>query len=167
MQWDGRTAAGTADLSGQHGHGQCLHPVQRQGRNYRQPLQDLPWPGPNSAHARQVTVNVPGGVDDGTRIRQGGWGEPGENGGPAGNLQVVLKVEPHEFFHRREADIVVDMPINIAQAALGATITVPTVDGDERLKIPEGTQTGKVFRLRNHGAPKIRTDGTSNGRGDH
>lgn len=115
---------------------------------------------------RQVTVNVPGGVDDGTRIRQGGWGEPGENGGSAGNLQVVLKVEPHEFFRRREADIVLDMPINIAQAALGATISVPTVDGDEPLKIPEGTQTGKVFRLRGHGAPRIRTDGTSTSRGD-
>jgi molecular chaperone DnaJ len=115
---------------------------------------------------RQVTISVPGGVDDGTRIRQVGLGEPGENGGPAGNLQVVLKVEPHEFFRRREYDIVVDIPINIAQAALGATITVPTVDGDEALKIPEGTQTGKVFRLRSHGAPRIRTDGTSTGRGD-
>ena len=115
---------------------------------------------------RQVTINVPGGVDDGIRIRQVGLGEPGDSGGPAGNLQVVLKVEPHEFFRRREYDIVIDMPINIAQAALGATITIPTVDGDEPLKIPEGTQTGKVFRLRGHGAPRIRTDGTSTGRGD-
>jgi len=96
---------------------------------------------------RQISVNVPGGVDDGTRIRQVGLGENGENGGPAGNLQVFIKVEPHEFFRRRDNDIIVDMPINVAQAALGATIDVPTVDG-------------------NHGAPKIRSDGTSNGRGD-
>lgn len=115
---------------------------------------------------RQISVNVPGGVDDGTRIRQVGLGENGENGGPAGNLQVFIKVEPHEFFRRRDNDIIVDMPINVAQAALGATIDVPTVDGNESVPIPAGTQTGKVLRLRNHGAPKIRSDGTSNGRGD-
>ena len=117
-------------------------------------------------HTRQVMINVPGGVDDGTRIRQVGLGEPGELGGPAGNLQVFIKVQPHEFFKRRENDIIIDMPINVAQAALGATIAVPTVDGDESLPAPPGTQTGKVFRLRGHGAPKIRSDGTSNGRGD-
>ncbi len=115
---------------------------------------------------RQIMVNVPGGVDDGTRIRQVGLGEPGENGGPSGNLQVFIKVQPHEFFKRRDNDIIVDIPINVAQAALGASITIPTVDGEEPLAVPAGTQTGKVFRLRNHGAPKIRSDGTSNGRGD-
>lgn len=115
---------------------------------------------------RQVVINVPGGVDDGTRIRQVGLGEPGENGGPAGNLQVFIKVQEHEFFKRRDNDIIVNMPVNVAQAALGASITVPTVDGDEPLAIPAGTQSGKVFRLRNHGAPKVRSDGTSSGRGD-
>ncbi len=115
---------------------------------------------------RQITVSVPGGVDDGTRIRQVGLGEPGENGGPAGNLQVFIKVEQHEFFKRRDNDILVDIPINVAQAALGSTINVPTVDGDEALVIPAGTQSGKVFRLRGHGAPKVRSDGSSTGRGD-
>ena len=100
-----------------------------------------------------MNITVPGGVDDGTRIRQVGLGEPGENGGPAGNLQVVVRVQPHEFFRRRENDILIDIPINVAQAALGASIQVPTVDGPEMLPIPAGTQTGKVFRLHNHGAP--------------
>ncbi len=115
---------------------------------------------------RQVVINVPGGVDDGTRIRQVGLGEPGENGGPAGNLQVFIKVQEHEFFKRRDNDIIVNIPVNVAQAALGANITVPTVDGDEALAVPAGTQSGKVFRLRSHGAPKVRSDGTSSGRGD-
>jgi len=115
---------------------------------------------------RQVTISVPGGVDDGMRIRQVGLGEPGENGGPSGNLQVVIKVEAHDFFRRRDNDILVDIPINVAQAALGTSITVPTVDGDETLAIPAGTQTGKVFRMRGHGAPRLRSDGSSTGRGD-
>jgi molecular chaperone DnaJ len=81
-------------------------------------------------------------------------------------VQIFFKVQPHEFFRRRDNDIILDLRINVAQAALGAGINVPTVDGDEPLNVPAGTQSGKVFTLRGKGAPKIRSDGTSVSRGD-
>ncbi|GAB4554058.1 MAG: molecular chaperone DnaJ [Anaerolineae bacterium] len=115
---------------------------------------------------RKVTVAVPGGVDDTTRLRIPGEGEPGENGGQPGNLQVFFRVTPHEFFKRRDHDIILDFKINVAQATLGAQVTIPTVDGDEKLNIPPGTQSGKVFTMRGKGAPRIRSDGSSSGRGD-
>src|SRR5579859_5067078 len=116
--------------------------------------------------SRKLKVSIPGGVDDTTRLRVVNEGEPGENGGPNGNVQIFFHVAPHEFFRRRENDILLDMKVNVSQAALGATITVPTVDGDESLNIPPGTQSGKVFRIKGHGVPKIRSDGMSSGRGD-
>lgn len=116
--------------------------------------------------ARKLKVNVPGGVDDTTRLRVVNEGEPGEYGGPNGNVQIFFHVAPHEFFRRRENDILLDMKINVSQAALGATITVPTVDGPQELIIPTGTQSGKIFRLKGKGAPKIRSDGGSSSRGD-
>lgn len=115
---------------------------------------------------RTLTVNVPPGVDDGLQIRLSGEGDVGENSGPPGNLYVVLSVEPHEFFQRRGNDIILDMPINVAQAALGDTITVPTVESDEVIHIEPGTQTGTIHKLRNMGVPKLRRDGTTAGRGD-
>lgn len=115
---------------------------------------------------KTITVKVPAGIDDGMRIRRQNEGEPGENGGPAGNLQIFIKVQPHEIFRRRDNDILLDIQLNVAQAALGAQITVPTVDGDEQADIPPGTQSGKIIRLKSHGAPRIRSDGTANGRGD-
>jgi molecular chaperone DnaJ len=111
---------------------------------------------------RAISVKIPPGVDEGTRIRLGGEGEPGVRGGPAGNLYVVLHVKPHPFLRRENNDILMELGINIAQAALGDKITVPTLDGDEELTIPSGTQTGEVFRLRNVGVPYLRR----NGRGD-
>jgi molecular chaperone DnaJ len=84
------------------------------------------------------------------------------NGGPNGNLYITIQVQPHKFFRRRETDIVLDLDINIAQAALGAEVEVPTVDGMTRLKIPAGTQPGKVLRMRAKGVPHLR----GNGRGD-
>ncbi len=116
--------------------------------------------------SRKLKVSIPGGVDDTTRLRVVNEGEPGENGGPNGNVQIFFHVAPHEFFRRRENDILLDMKINVSQAALGAAINVPTVDGDESLTIPAGTQSGKVFRIKGHGVPKIRSDGMSSGRGD-
>ncbi|HML24275.1 MAG TPA: molecular chaperone DnaJ [Aggregatilinea sp.] len=115
---------------------------------------------------RKLTVTIPAGVDDGTQIRLGGEGEPGQRGGPAGDLYVVLRVTPHEFFKRRESDIILEVSINVAQAALGDSIAVPTVDGDEEVVVPAGTQSGKVIRLRGKGVPKLRRDGSSAGRGD-
>ncbi len=111
---------------------------------------------------RRLTVNIPAGVDNGTRVRLAGEGEPGEQGGPPGNLYVILEVEPHPHFQRRGDDLLIELSINIAQAALGAWVTVPTLEGEERMEIPAGTQTGRIFRLRGRGVPHLRR----NGRGD-
>jgi molecular chaperone DnaJ len=107
----------------------------------------------------QREVPIPAGVDDGTQIRISGEGEPGANSGPKGDLYVVVHVKPHKFFQRRRDDIVLDLGINIAQAALGTDIAVPTVDGDETLAIPAGTQSGKVLRMKGRGVPHLRRDG--------
>jgi molecular chaperone DnaJ len=107
-------------------------------------------------------VSVPAGVDNGMQIRLPGEGQPGANGGPNGNLFLVVDVKAHEYFKRRGEDILLDLDINIAQAVLGAEIEVPTVDGNEKLSIPAGTQPGKVFNLRGKGVPRIR----QSGRGD-
>jgi len=106
--------------------------------------------------------SVPAGVDNGMQIRLPGEGQPGSNGGPNGNLFLVVEVKLHEFFKRREDDILLDQPINVAQAVLGAEIEIPTVDGVEKLQIPAGTQPGKIFTLRGKGVPHVR----QSGRGD-
>jgi molecular chaperone DnaJ len=111
---------------------------------------------------RRKLVSVPGGVDNGTQIRLAGEGQPGVNGGPAGNLYVSINVKNHQFFKRRENDIILNLDINIAQAVLGAEVSVPTVDGPATLKIPAGTQPGKVLRMRGKGVPRLR----GNDRGD-
>jgi molecular chaperone DnaJ len=108
------------------------------------------------------TISIPGGVDEGTQIRLAGEGQPGIYGGPNGNLYVEIQVRKHKFFHRKGNDIMVDLNINVAQAALGADIEVPTLDGPTRLTIPAGTQPGKTFTLRGKGVPFLR----SSGRGD-
>lgn len=123
-----------------------------------------------SGYQRQnhkISVRVPAGVDDGIQIRHSGEGEPGEYGGPRGNLYVNITVKPHEFFQRRGYDIILDVPINVAQAALGDKIKIPCVDGDEEVEIKPGTQTGTIHRIRNKGVPKLNfRDGSSEGRGD-
>jgi len=108
------------------------------------------------------TVSIPAGVDNGNQIRLAGEGQPGTNGGPNGNLYLEVHVREHAYFRRRKNDIQLDLNINIAQAALGAEIEVPTLDGPAMLKIPAGTQPGKVFTLKNKGVPYLR----SSGRGD-
>ena len=105
------------------------------------------------------TIPVPAGVDNGTQIRLSGEGQPGTNGGPRGNLYIEIKVKPHKFFRRRNDDVLLDMNINLAQAALGAEVKVPTLGGDEKLTIPAGTQPGKVFKLRHKGIPHLRSKG--------
>ena len=104
-------------------------------------------------------VSIPAGVDTGTQIRIAGEGELGENGGPRGDLYIKIRVKPHKFFQRRGDDIVLTLNINIAQAALGATVKVPTVDGEEELNIPAGTQPGQTFRLRGKGVPHLQRPG--------
>lgn len=111
---------------------------------------------------RKIHLNIPAGVDDGAQLRVAGEGEPGINGGPAGDLYVILRVKSHEFFERDGNDIYCKVPITFAQAALGDEIEVPTVDGKVKMKIPAGTQTETIFRLRGHGVPFLR----GNGRGD-
>jgi molecular chaperone DnaJ len=111
---------------------------------------------------RKLKVNIPAGVDDGTRVRLGNEGQPGANGGPPGDLYVFLKVKDHPFFERHEQDLHCTIPLNIAQAALGCEIEVPTLDQPHKLKIPEGTQNGAQFRLRNKGVPML----NGSGRGD-
>jgi len=111
---------------------------------------------------RKLKVNIPAGVDDGTRLRMGGEGQPGANGGPPGDLYVFLKVKEHPFFERRENDLYCTIPLNLAQAALGCDIEVPTLEKPQKLNIPEGTQSGAQFRLRGKGVPKL----NGGGRGD-
>jgi molecular chaperone DnaJ len=112
--------------------------------------------------SRKKVVTIPAGVDTGIQIRLAGEGQPGANGGPNGNLYVIIQVKPHQYFRRREDDILLDLDINVAQAVLGADVDVPTVDGLAKLKIPSGIQPGKVLRLRGKGVPRLR----GNGRGD-
>jgi molecular chaperone DnaJ len=107
-------------------------------------------------------VQVPPGVDSGTQIRLAGEGGPGVFGGPNGNLFLLLDVQPHKFFKRRENDVILNLDINLAQAVLGAEIEVPTIDGDEKLKIPAGTQAGKVFHLKGKGVPHLHRSGRGN-----
>jgi molecular chaperone DnaJ len=107
-------------------------------------------------------VSIPGGVNDGNQIRLSGEGQPGSNGGPNGNLYLEVHVKDHKFFRRKNDDILLDLNINIAQAALGSEIKVPTIEGESKLVIPAGTQPGKVFRLKGKGAPNVR----GGGRGD-
>ncbi|HEX2215992.1 MAG TPA: molecular chaperone DnaJ [Xanthobacteraceae bacterium] len=107
---------------------------------------------------RTLSVNIPAGVEDGTRIRLAGEGEAGVRGGPAGDLYIFLGIEPHPFFQRDGADLHCRVPISLVAAALGGTFEVPTVDGSKtRVKVPEGTQTGKRFRLQGKGMPVLRS----------
>ncbi len=109
-----------------------------------------------------VRVSIPAGVEEGTRIRYQGGGDAGRFGGPAGDLYIVLTVKPHPFFERDGNDVHCVVPISFTQAALGDEITIPTLEGDTRMKVPEGTQSGKEFRMRAKGVPYL----NEHGRGD-
>jgi molecular chaperone DnaJ len=108
---------------------------------------------------RTVEAKVPPGVEDGTRIRFSGYGEAGAFGGPPGDLYVVLHVKEHAFFAREGNDLHCVIPISFTQAALGAEIKVPTLEGEQALKIPEGTQSGTIFRIKNKGVPVLQGRG--------
>ncbi len=111
---------------------------------------------------KTIELRIPPGVDTGTRLRVAGEGEPGPNGGPAGDLYVVLEVKEHPFFERRGADLYCTIPLSIAQATLGTELQLPGLNGEEKLKIPEGTQSGAVFRLKGRGL----ADPRGGGKGD-
>jgi molecular chaperone DnaJ len=107
---------------------------------------------------RTLSVTIPAGVEDGTRIRLAGEGEAGLRGGPPGDLYIFLSIKPHEFFQRDGADLFCRVPIAMTTAALGGQIEVPTIDGGRtRVKIPEGTESGKQFRLKDKGMPVLRS----------
>jgi molecular chaperone DnaJ len=111
---------------------------------------------------RTIEAKVPAGVEDGTRIRFAGAGEVGQFGGPAGDLYIVLHVKEHPFFEREGNDLQCVVPISVAQAAMGAEIRVPTLEGEHALKIPDGTQPGTTFRIRHKGVPVL----NGHGKGD-
>jgi molecular chaperone DnaJ len=107
---------------------------------------------------RTLSVNIPAGVEDGTRIRLANEGEAGMRGGPTGDLYIFLSIKPHDFFQRDGADIFCKVPISMTTAALGGQIEVPTVEGEmTRVKIPEGSESGKQFRLKGKGMPVLRS----------
>jgi molecular chaperone DnaJ len=108
-------------------------------------------------------VNIPAGIDHGQRLKLRGEGEAGKSGGPAGDLYVQVLVKPHEIFERQDHEILSIIPVHYSTVVLGAEIEVPTVDGMVSMKIPAGTQSGKLFRLRGKGVPILGT----NQRGDH
>lgn len=120
------------------------------GRIVDEPCPDCRGSGTTTAE-RTITVRIPAGVSDGQRIRLKGKGSPGEGGAPAGDLYVVVHVTPHPVFGRKGNNLTLTVPITFAEAALGADVTVPTLDGTVTLKVPAGTASGKTFRVRGRG----------------
>ena len=126
------------------------------GEEITDPCSDCNGQG-NTRASKKIAVSIPKGVDDGTRIRLAGKGEAGTRGGASGDLYLFINVKSHELFKRSEVNLFFEFPISITDAALGATIEIPTIDGKKaKIKIPEGTQDGKQFRLKGKGMPFMR-----------
>lgn len=116
---------------------------------------------PGRSSAETLTVKVPAGAVDGGRVRARGKGAPGENGGAAGDLLITTKIEPHPYFKRDGADVLIDVPVTVAEAALGSSVIVPAPDGTKvRVKVPAGTQSGTVLSVRDKGAPRLKGSGS-------
>jgi molecular chaperone DnaJ len=134
---------------------------QGEGTIIKEPCPDCRGSG-YQKHKRHISVRIPAGIDNGNGIRLTSEGEAGYRGGSAGNLYVMVSVKSHPHFKREEDNVVYELPVNFAQAALGTELDVPTLHGASKLKIPSGSQTGKVFRLKEKGIPHLH----SGGRGD-
>ncbi|HEX2946599.1 MAG TPA: molecular chaperone DnaJ [Clostridia bacterium] len=132
-----------------------------EGKIIKEPCQACGGKGRNRKTIK-IKLNIPAGIDDGQTISLRGEGDPGAKGGPAGDLFVTVSVRPHALFKRQGNDVVCEVPITFVQAALGAELEVPTLDGKVKYSMPEGTQTGTIFRLKGKGIPYLR----GNGRGD-
>ncbi len=128
------------------------------GRYVADPCRDCGGAGRTKKH-KTLSVKIPAGVDQDDRIRLAGEGEPGLNGGPPGDLYVVVSLKPHSVFQREQNDLHCEMPISFATAALGGEIEIPTLDGSAKIKIPHETQSGQVFRLRGKGIRGVRSSG--------
>ena len=126
------------------------------GKIIPDPCRDCSGAGRVKKH-KTLEVKIPAGIDEGMRLRHGGHGEPGVNGGPAGDLYVEIHIRKHAVFEREHDDLHCEMPISISTAALGGEIEIPTLEGMARLKIPPETQSGKVFRLRGKGIKNVRS----------
>jgi molecular chaperone DnaJ len=138
----------------------CPH-CQGQGKLITKPCTTCRGTG-KEQQRKTVELKIPAGVETGSRLRLRGEGEAGEQGGPCGDLYVFLQVEDHDFFVRSEDDVICRVPISFVQASLGGTVTVPTLEESEKIKIPRGTQTGRTFRLKGKGIPHLQ----GYGRGD-
>ena len=158
------TCAGSGQLRMTQGFfavARTCHSCNGSGQQVSDPCQKCRGTGKYETES-QLSVKIPPGVDTGTRVRLTGEGEAGEQGGPAGDLYVVVHVREHSLFVREEAEVLCEIPISFTQAALGAQIDVPTLEGRVKMKVPEGTQSGKVFRLKGKGIPHLH----GGGRGD-
>lgn len=127
------------------------------GKNYREKCPGCTGTGRQPKKVT-LTVKIPAGIREGQAIRVAGEGEPGQGGGPRGDLHVVIRVEKHELFTREEDHLILRMPISFAQAALGATVNVPTLEGERELTIPHGTQHAELFRIKHAGLPNLRSE---------
>jgi molecular chaperone DnaJ len=132
-----------------------------EGRLVTDPCHDCKGSG-TQKRKRKISVNIPAGVNDGNSVRLSGEGDAGSRGGPSGNLYVLLSIAKHEYFEREGDDVLYELPVNFAQAALGMEIDVPTLYGPSKLKIPAGSQSGRVFRLKDRGINHL----NGYGRGD-
>jgi molecular chaperone DnaJ len=158
------TCGGTGQMRFQQGFfsvARTCHSCRGVGRVIKNPCADCRGAG-RVEREKQMEVKIPAGVETGSRLRVQGEGESGTSGGPSGDLYVVIHVVEHERFERQGSNLYVAVPITFAQAALGAEISVSTLENAEKLKIPVGTQTGTVFRLKGKGMPML----GGRGRGD-
>lgn len=126
------------------------------GKRITHPCQDCGGSG-RTVKTRSLTIRIPAGIRDGQAIRLRGEGEPGQRGGPRGDLYCYVKVKPHPFLLRNDDDLVIRVPVSFSQASLGATVEVPSLSGKQKLEIPRGTQHGAVLQIKNEGLPDIRT----------